>query len=132
MAEVNALVDHQPLDLVKHRRVRRVAVGTIDAPRRDDPERRAVLNHRANLHRRGVRTQKHPPPIRILVRKIERVVHRARGMGLGHIERGEIVPVVLDLRPGGDREAEIGENLGQFVHHLADRVDRPARGLGRG
>ena len=26
--------------------------------------------------------------------------------------------------PFGDREAEVGEDLGQLVHHLADRVDR--------
>ena len=50
-------------------------------------------------------------------------MHRLGGMVGREVERGEIVPVVLDLRPGRDREAEIGENLGQLVHHLADRVD---------
>ena len=48
-------------------------------------------------------------------------------MALGDVERGEIVPVVLDLRPGRDREAEVGEDLGELVHHLADRVDAALR-----
>ncbi|MCY1173912.1 hypothetical protein D9M73_140930 [compost metagenome] len=58
-------------------------------------------------------------------------MHRARGMALGHVERGEIVPLILDLRTGRDREAQIGEDLRHFVEHLADRMDRPVRcGLG--
>ena len=55
--------------------------------------------------------------------EIEGVVHRPRRMAFGDVERGEIVPVVLDLGPGRDREAEIGEDLGELVHHLADRMD---------
>jgi hypothetical protein len=53
-------------------------------------------------------------------------------MAFRHVEGGEVVPVVLDLRPGGDGEAEVGENLGQLVHHLADRVDRALGHFGRG
>ena len=60
-------------------------------------------------------------------REIECVVHRARRMGLGNVERGEIVPVVLDFRTFGDGKAHIGEDFGQLVHHLADRVHRPLR-----
>ena len=37
---MDALVDHQPFDLVEHRRVRRVAVAAVDAARRDDADRR--------------------------------------------------------------------------------------------
>ncbi len=62
-------------------------------------------------------------------------MHRARGVALIHVERGEVVPVVLDLRTRGDREAEIGEDLGKLVHHLGNRVDRAfgqrARGQGQ-
>jgi hypothetical protein len=39
------------------------------------------------------------------------------------VQGGEIVPVVLDLRPGSDREAEVGEDLGELVENLADRMD---------
>ena len=59
--------------------------------------------------------------------QIESVVHCARGMALGHVERGEIVPLVLDLGPGRYREAEVGEDLRHLVEHLADRMDRPLR-----
>ena len=59
MAKVDRPVDHQPLDLVEHRRVGRVAVRAIDPPRRDQPQRRAMLLHCADLHRRGVGAQ-HP------------------------------------------------------------------------
>ena len=33
------------------------------------------------------------------------------------------MPVVFDLRPGGDGEAKIGEDFRQFVHDLRNRVD---------
>ena len=45
------------------------------------------------------------------------------------VEGVEVVPVALDLRPLGDGEAEVGEDGGDLVHHLADRVDGA---LGRG
>ncbi len=41
------------------------------------------------------------------------------------------MPVVLDLRPLGDGEAQVGENLGELVHHLADRVDRARAAFAR-
>ena len=44
-------------------------------------------------------------------------------MRVRDIERGEIVPVVLDLGAGGDRETEIGKDFGEFVHHLRDGVN---------
>ncbi len=59
----------------------------------------------------------------------EGVVHLAGGMALGEIERGEIVVVGLDVRPLGDDEAEIGEDGGDLVDDLADRMD--AAGLER-
>ena len=121
---MDAAVDHQPLDLVEHRRVGGVAVGAIDPARRDDPDRRLAAP--ASSGSAPARCGCAAPSARSLLARleIEGVVHRPRRMGLGHVERGEIVPVVLDLRPFGDREAEVGENLGQLVHHLADRVDR--------
>ena len=36
------------------------------------------------------------------------------------VEGVEVVPVALDLRPLGDREAEVGEDRGDLVGHLAD------------
>ena len=58
-------------------------------------------------------------------------MHRACRVAFIHVERGEIVPVILYLRTGGDGKAQIGKNLCQLVHHLADRVHRAARHIGR-
>ena len=58
----------------------------------------------------------------------ERVVHFARRMAGGEIQLGEIVVVALDVRPFGDGKAHVGEDGGEFVHHLADGMD--AAGLG--
>src|SRR5205823_13305931 len=59
----------------------------------------------------------------------ERVVHLARGMAFREVQLGEVVVVGLDVGTFRDREAHIGEDRGQLVHHLAERMD--AAGLGR-
>ena len=55
VAEMRAFVDDKALDLVEHRRVRLVAVAAIGAAGADDADRRLLRQHRAHLHRRGVR-----------------------------------------------------------------------------
>ncbi len=62
----------------------------------------------------------------------ERVVHLARRMAGREVELGEIVVVALDVRPFGDGEAHLGENGGDLVHHLADRMDAPGLDAGQG
>ena len=48
-------IDQQPLHLMEHRKMRRVGViGTIDAPQRDDSNRRLSILHHANLNRAGL------------------------------------------------------------------------------
>jgi hypothetical protein len=46
------------------------------------------------------------------------------------VEGGEVVEIVLDIRPLGDREAHLAEDRRQLVDRLADRMDAPGR-LGR-
>ena len=53
-------------------------------------------------------------------------------MVLRHVERGEIIPLGLDLRTFGDREAQVGEDFRELVHHLADRMNRAADDVRRG
>src|SRR5215470_4330973 len=60
MAEMGALVDDQSLDLMKHRRMRLVAVTAIGAARADHANRRLLRQHGTYLHGRGVGTQEHP------------------------------------------------------------------------
>ncbi len=76
-----------------------------------------------------MRAQQHAVAFGVHVREIERVVHGARRVRFSHVERGEIVPIVLDLGSGGHREAKVGKDFSQFVHHLADRMDAAARRL---
>jgi hypothetical protein len=91
---------------------------TIDAARSDDAQRRAERLHGSDLHRRGVRAQH----ARLLARDarvhVEGVVHRPGRVGLGHVEGGEIMPLVLDLRPFGDGKAQIGKDFRELVHDL--------------
>ena len=60
-------------------------------------------------------------------RQEEGVVHLARRMAGREVESGEVVIVGLDVRAFGHREAHIGEDRGDLVHDLADRMDAPTR-----
>jgi len=74
--------------------------------------------------------------LRLLARlarlEVEGVLHCARRVEFRHVERSEVVPLILDFRTFGDREAEVREDLGKLVHHLAHRVDASARRVGGG
>lgn len=59
-------------------------------------------------------------------------MHRARRMRFGDIERGEIAPIILNLRPLRNRKAHISENFGQLIHHLANGMDAACRRMRRG
>ena len=86
----------------------------------------------ADLHRRRVGAEHARFLARLARLEIKSVHHRARRMALAHVERSEIVPLSLDLRPLGDREAEVGEDFGELVHHLADGMDAAGDGFGGG
>ena len=124
VAEVRALVDDQALDLVEHRRVGLVRVDAIGAARDDDADRRLLRHHGADLHRRGVRAQQQPRAVRLRIEE-ERVVHVPRRMAFGKVELGEIVIVGLDVGTFRHRKAHVGEDRGQLVDHLADRMNAP-------
>ena len=128
MAHMGRAVDHQPLDLMEHRRVRRVVVAAEGAARHDDADGRLLRLHGADLHRRGVGAQQLAFR-RVGAREIERVLLLARGMLGRDVEGGEIVEIVLDMRALGDGEAHLAEDGDDLVHRLADRMD--AAGLVR-
>ena len=128
VAEMRALVDHQALDLVEHRRVGLIRVAAIGAARADHADRRLLRQHGAYLHRRGVRAQQEPRAVG-LGREIERVVHLPRRMAFREIQLGEVVIVGFDVGTFRHREAHVGENGGELVGHLADRMQ--AAGLSR-
>ena len=117
---------------MEHRRVRRVRIGAIGAAGRDDADGRLLRRHGADLHRAGVRAQHHRRAVRAVFRRVERVMLGACRMRFRNVERGEIIPVGLDLRAGGHGEAQIGEDFRQLVHHLRHRMHGTSRSHRRG
>ena len=71
---------------------------------------------RADLHGRGVCAQE-PAAL-----EIQRVVHVHCRMIGRKVQRAEVVPLVLGLGPGRDREAQITEDRLDFLHHDRDGV----------
>src|SRR5699024_6954155 len=78
VAHRDSALDDQALELVEHRRVRRVdRVRTVDSAGRDHADRRLLLLHYADLHRRSLRAQQN------VVGDVEGVLRVARRMILG-------------------------------------------------
>ena len=119
---MRTLVDDEAFDLMELRRVGRIGIDAIGAAWADDADRRLLRQHRAHLHRRGVGTQQHARAIFLGVEE-ERVVHLPGRMALGEIQFCEVVVVGLDIGAFGDGESHIGEDRGEFVHHLAERMN---------
>ena len=115
--------------LREHRGVRQVEiVAAVDAAGHDDPDRRLVRLHVADLHRRGMRAQQRPAivgPAALALdrrRQIQRVLHVARGMLGRHVQRVEAVPLVLDLGTFDDREAHAREDVFHAIAHDGQRM----------
>ena len=81
-----------------------------------------MAQHGAHLHRRGVRAQQKARSVLLRIEE-ERIVHVARRMIFRKVELGEVVVFGLDVGTFGDRKAHVGEDRGQFVGHLRDRMD---------
>ena len=108
-----------------------IRIGTESAARGDDPDRRLLAHHGADLHRRGMGAEQFAlaPLIRLHVKG---VMHLPRRMLGRDIERGKIMEIVLDMRPFGDFEIHRRENFHHFFQNLCERVDAPFRlGLDR-
>ena len=128
LATLARLVDDQPFDLMEHRRCVASESMPVGLAGDDDADRRLLRLHGADLHRRGVGAQKLAAGRPSTPLQEERVVHLARRMAFGEVQRGEIVIVGLDIRTFGDRETHIAEDRGDLVDHLADRMDAAALG----
>ena len=125
IGDVGRAVDHEPFDLMEHRGVGLVGIVPVGAAGHDHADRRLLGAHGAHLNRRSVGAQQLAPPEMVGGEK-ERVVHLPRRVAFGEVERGEVQLVRLDVGPFGHREAEIGEDRGDLLDHLADRVDAAA------
>ena len=118
----HVLVDVEPFQLVELEMVRRVhGFVPVHAPGTDDPHGRLLLLHDADLHRGGVRAKE---DVRT---EIEGVRLGPGGMALRDVQRPEVVPVVLDLRPFGEGEPHAVEDLADFAQDLGEKVLVSAR-----
>jgi hypothetical protein len=102
--------------------MRLVPVAAVGPARADHADWRLLRQHGSHLHRASMRAQQ----LALAVgtgREEKRVVHLAGRMPLGKVQLGEIQVITFDIRPFRHRETKVRENGGQFVNHLADRVD---------
>jgi hypothetical protein len=121
VAERDAAVDGEPLDLVEHRRVACIErVTTVRAPGRDDVDRRSLRLHRPHLDGRGVRAQQHLFGLAQL--HVERVLHGAGRMTGWEVERLEVVPVGLDLGALRNPVAHADEHVFELAPDARDRM----------
>ena len=123
MPHMDVPVDHQPFDLMEHRRMGGVVVAAKGAAGHDDADRRLLRQHGADLHRRGMGAQHLAAAIGGARRQIEGIVLLPRRMLGRNVERGEIVEILFDMRAFGDGEAHLAEDRDQLVDGLADRMD---------
>ncbi len=105
----------------------RVMVAAKGAARDDDPDRRLLRQHRADLHRRGVRAQHQPGAVGAFG-QVKGVVLLAGGMLGRDVECCKVVEILFDMRPLGDDEPHLAKNRDDLVDRLADRMDAPFAG----
>src|SRR5450756_864741 len=92
ICERDTLVDDETFDLREHGSVACIhRVAAIASAGGNHPYRRTPSFHRPDLNRRRMCTQKHAG------RQVERVLHIARGVVRGDVERLEIVVFLLDF-----------------------------------
>ncbi len=114
--ETDVAVDGKPLYLREHRGMRYVRVAAINASRHDDPDRRTVLQHGANLHRGCVGAQQQA---RL---EVERVVHGARRVILRDVQRREIVEVLFNFRARMHFESGLPKDVDHAAQRAGDRM----------
>ena len=134
VAEGDALVDDQALDLVELRQMAGIGrVGTVDGTRADHVDRRLLRLHGVNLHARGLGAQQHVgltvgvrlgmrDAAGVVVDHVEGVAGRAARVIHGRVERGEVVVGGVDHGAGLDGVADAAEDVLGLLDDLLDQV----------
>ena len=91
-------------------------------PGRDDVDRRLLLEHGADLHRRGLGAQHEPGVDRV---EEEGVLHLAGRVVGAEVEGVEVEPLALELGTLGDLPAHPDERVDEALGDELDRVARP-------
>lgn len=138
MTNIRVFFDTKPLNLMKHRRVCLIKIGTIGAPRADYPNGGRLTQHCADLDGAGVGAQEFALTCSVfwVGGEKERIMHVPRGMIGREVELGEIIIICLDVRPLGHRKAERGENGDDLIPRLTQGMNtaclQPRRPDGQG
>ena len=134
VAEGDAAVDDQSLDLVELRQVAGVCrIGTVDATGSDHVDGRLLVLHGVDLDAGGLRAQQHIGlAMSVLlgmgggtgrvILDVERIARRAARVVERRVERGEVIPAGLDLRAGLDGVADAAEYVLDLLDDLVDQV----------
>ena len=123
VAHMDSLLDHEAFDLMEHRRMRRVPVIAEHAARHEDADRRLLAHHGAHLHRARMCTEHFRQRVVALLQE-EGVMCLARRVAFREVQRGEVVPVILDVRALCHAEAHVAEDRGDLLENLHNRVQR--------
>ena len=103
----------------------RVGVGTEDTAGDEHLDGRLLGIHGADLAAGSLGAEQE------LVRQVEGILHIAGGVILRHVQAGEVVVIVLDLRGIGHSKAHAGEDIDDLVGDQRQRVQTTHRtGLG--
>ncbi len=102
-------VHGEAFHLVEHRRVGDVGVAAVHLAGADDPDRRRLRLHGADLDGRRVRAEQD------VLGQVKRVLHVPGRVIPGDVERLEVVEVRLHFRPLGDGEAQAQKDLDDLV-----------------
>ena len=127
------LVDGEALHLVEHRRVGRVErIGAENLAGAGHVERYTAGEHRVRLNRRGVRAHHQVSTVLGLgadatAIDVERVLHLARGVIDIKVQRVEVEPLVLDLRPLGNIPTHRHEEVRHLFHQGLKGMTCPRR-----
>jgi hypothetical protein len=114
--------------LVKHGGVGIVRVPAVHLAGRDDAHRRLALLHDPDLHRGSVGAEQD------LVVEIKGVLHVPGRVVRRDVQGLKIVPVQLHFRAGNGLEAQVQEDVADFLHGAGQGMEasqrRPAAGEG--
>jgi hypothetical protein len=109
---------------MEHWRMGSIRILPVGFAGNNNPDRRLLRFHRADLHRRCMRAENLALAVSI-GRKKERIVHFAGRVALGEIQRGEIVIIGFNIGPFSNGKTHISKNRGDLINHLRNRMNTP-------
>ena len=125
VAQGDALIHDQAFHLVEHGAVGGIGIGTEHTAGDQHLDGRLLAVHGADLAAGGLGAEQE------LVGQVEGILHVTGGVILGHVQAGEVVVVILDLRCVSHGKTHAGEHVDDLVGDQRQGVQTTHRaGLG--